>query len=173
MNKLLTTVRRPKFYVPVIIALVAVVGYLSLPKSRPVDTNTALNTSIDKKTADKYDKQKIDNMYDMVTTITATYAQERLRFPVGNEGGWADIIATVPTDESFIDPYTQTMYGFADDDANPDFGQVQYKPGAACDTKTQTFKEGTFRTIALRTRLYNTYHCVSSIEVQARADQTD
>jgi len=171
MNKVLAAALRPKFYIPVVILLIALIAYLSLPKSHQVDIGTTQNQLITKETAAKLDKQKTDNMYDMVTRIVSYYTTSAQSYPLGTASGWSDVIDQVPLNNSFIDPYTKTSYAYVGKDTNPDFGQIQYYPGGACDTKSQTFKKGTFRTIALRTRLHSTYQCVSSYEVQARAEK--
>lgn len=174
MNKVLTAATRPKFYIPVVLLLIALVVFLSLPKTREADIDearAAQNKNVSKETIAKLDKEKVDNMYDMVTRIVSYYSRTEQSYPLGTNSGWGDIIDNVPLNGSFIDPYTKTIYSFVDKDTQPGFGQIQYYPGGACDTKSQTFKKGTFRTIALRTRIYNTYQCISSAEVQARAER--
>ncbi|HEU4914264.1 MAG TPA: hypothetical protein VFT16_02550 [Candidatus Saccharimonadales bacterium] len=171
MSKMLSVVRQPKFFVPAVIALLAVIGYLSLPKTNIADIGTAQNQQISTQKAKELDKKKIDGMYDMINVITAGYAKQHQKLPIGSRDGWAGILANVPTSESFSDPYTKTIYTYVDAGTNPDFGQIQYRPGSACDTKKNMFIEGTPQTIALRARLYNTYHCVSSIEAQAKQSQ--
>jgi hypothetical protein len=170
MNNVLVAIRRPKVYIPVVVLLVVIVAFLSLPKSNDADPGTAQNQLITKETAAKLDKQKIDSMSDMVTRIVSSYTKAGENYPLGTKSGWTNLINEVPLNNSFIDPYTKTTYAFVDKSTNPDFGQIQYYPGGACDTKSQTFKKGTFRTIALRARLFNTYHCVSTVEIQASAE---
>lgn len=170
MNKVLAATLRPKIYIPVAILLIAFIAYLAIPKNK-LPENGVQGKAFSKEDIAKRDKQKIDNMYDMVTRITSHYTTARQSYPLGTHSGWTDVIDNVPLNDSFIDPYTKTLYAFVDKNDNLDFGQIQYYPGGACDTKSQTFKKGTFRTIALRTRLYSTYHCVSSIEVQARTEK--
>lgn len=171
MNKVLAAATRPKFYIPVVVLLIAIVAFLSLPKTKPTDIGTAQNQLVTKETAAKLDKQKIEDMQEMVTRITSYYTTHAMSYPLGTKSGWSDVIDQVPLNNSFQDPYTKTIYAFSDRETNPDFGQIQYYPGGACNTKSQTFKAGTFRTIALRARLFNTYHCVSSFEIQADAEK--
>lgn len=159
----LAVLTRPRVFIPVLIVALAVIVTISMAAANKVnraekqDQATITESKI-------LDKQKISGMYDMINLITATYTNNRANYPLGTIDGWKNITETVPITESFTDPYTKTLYTFAN--TTPDYGEVTYSPGSDCNSKDQTFKKGTFRTIALRTKLYSGYRCVSSVEVQ-------
>lgn len=171
MNKVLAAVTRPKFYIPVAILLIAIVAFLSIPRTKEKNNEISnQDYGLSKKAVSKLDKQKIEGMEDMLTRIVSFYTISDKNYPQGTKDGWANILDEVPLNSSFQDPYTETFYSFVDKDVNPDFGQVQYYPGGSCNTKSQTFKVGTYRTMALRTRLYHSYHCSSFEQIQAKEE---
>lgn len=176
MNNLLVTLKRPRnaILAVVVVVLIAAIVVGTLPPRKSGKTQKSSNASTTSNTAPIHyskelkakDAQKVTAMYDMISRIIYTYTTSHLNYPTGDADGWADILKNAETTSSFVDPYTNTFYSFTA--STPDYGQIQYKPGAACDTKTNTFKTGTYRAIALRTKLYKGVQCVSSVEVQAK-----
>jgi len=166
MSKLLDAAKRPRVLIPtlLVVVLIGVFAAVSLGGDR-AKTESQKPTDKGLATLKKKDQEKVDRMYDMINLIVGTYTDARVTYPTGDKAGWADIVENVPQTTSFTDPYTDSFYAFTMGD--PDFGQISYKPGSDCDTKTQEYKPGTFRSIALRAKLYSGYRCVSSVEVQA------
>jgi hypothetical protein len=104
------------------------------------------------------DKKKRENLEQVLTIIANTYSRDNKEYPAGTAAGWKEIKNTVPLTEAFIDPASRTFYEFSSGQ-DPDYGEVQYKPKAAC--KGNQFTSASYRSIALRARLISGVICLS------------
>ncbi len=171
MNNLFALLRRPRAVIPLVIfavllaAIIVGIATKSDSKNKTSSTKTSTVPANYPKALKQKDQQKTNGMYSMINLITYTYTNAQLNYPTADADGWKDILTNAPSTDAFVDPYTNTFYTYSS--KTPDYGQIQYLPGGACNTKTNTFKAGTYRTIALRTKLYSGVRCISSVEVQA------
>lgn len=167
MNRNTGQVNR-KLLIVVAVLAVLTVGTLAIVGRNSQDADKAENrtprTSANAKEFDELDKKKVASMKGVLQAIAFTYTNANQPYPDGTPQGWEDIMSTVQVNNSFVDPYTDTVYTFASKD--PEVGQLQYKPASGCNKDGKDFvADSKFggRIIAVRGKLSTGYRCVSNL----------
>jgi hypothetical protein len=152
----------------VVAVLLIVASFVAKPKqgtgANAKNDQPKLSDS-DKKILKERDKKKQESIYAVMNSINFTYVSQRIDFPQSDQEGWDSILDTVRVTDSFIDPYTNTIYSFVDNDATPDYGQIQYGPGLACENDRRTFKKGYGQqSLAFRAKFSDGVRCFSNFQ---------
>lgn len=145
-----------------------VLGYIVIsliPMSKPVEhlPQKAPLSKEDKEFFAQRDQKKQQSMYALLNIINYTYVSQKLDYPLASEEGWKSILDTVSITDSFFDPYTNTIYTFAEDE--PQYGEIQYGPGYACEKNSQSFKRGYgHQSLALRAKFSEGIRCINNFQ---------
>jgi hypothetical protein len=131
------------------------------------ENNEPALSEADKKFYTEKDKEKAESLANVLNSIAYVYNAKNLEFPSADEAGWSEVVNTVPITEAFFDPYVEgRIYQFAKGE-NPEYGEIQYGPGMACDDKAEdkTLKNGYGRkSLALRAKFSDGYRCVNNFQ---------
>ncbi|MEK7152421.1 MAG: hypothetical protein AAB834_00610 [Patescibacteria group bacterium] len=145
----------------VVAAIVVLLGGAWLvSRNAREEPQTPQLSEADKKFFSSKDKAKQASLNAVFGSVSFAYVAQGVSPPEASPEGWKTVLDAITITDSFIDPYTDSIYVFTD--KKPDYGQIEYRPGFVCGDNNTVVAGESEQVLALRARFSDGIRCVGS-----------